>query len=398
MTSQTVTDRAGNSTTADSPAVNIDKTAPDVIFSPDTNLMAGYIMSIANDALSGVDTIHYLLDGVESIGQSLTNIAQGEHTLSYWAVDRAGNESAHNTISFTVVRQLEQPANIQSSVTNRSITLKWDAVPYASEYRIMRDGVEVYRGNQLQFVDSSLTPNTSYEYGIEAIRESVVSPAAIHSAKTKSTPPPVPPTNPGQTPIDSFASTDVTETTASFSWTAVKDAQRISIEQKKQGENEWVPASTERIDPMAATATVSDLKPGTTYDFRLVVSGGLSAGASNEVHVTTKAETKPQLVSLELAKNSFWVKPQKSTSFTLLARYSNGEKKNVTKDNGVEIAISDPNLIKVQAGKIQAGKQEGDTLVTLSYEGMETTFNVLVSKEAVTGLSLSDENISLFTG
>jgi hypothetical protein len=102
--SAAVTDRAGNTATGTSaPAVNLDKTPPT------TNALAGDeniwnavdvdVSLVAADALSNVASTHYKLDdGATQTGTSLRIASEGDHTLSYWSVDRAGNAEAPKTI------------------------------------------------------------------------------------------------------------------------------------------------------------------------------------------------------------------------------------------------------------------------------------------------------------
>ncbi|WP_246096589.1 S-layer homology domain-containing protein [Paenibacillus sinopodophylli] len=89
------------------------------------------------------------------------------------------------------------------------------------------------------------------------------------------------------TPISDFASSGQTSTTASFSWTAVTGATAIIIEKSPAGTNTWTTATTGAIAANASTATVTGLNAGTSYDFRLVVTGGTKAGNSNTVSAAT---------------------------------------------------------------------------------------------------------------
>jgi hypothetical protein len=97
--SATVFDKAGNSTTASSAPVKIDRTAPSTNASsvPDwTNATVTLSLS-AFDALSGVDVTHFVVDGgATQTGTSVLLSDEGVHTVSFWSVDNAGNvESAH---------------------------------------------------------------------------------------------------------------------------------------------------------------------------------------------------------------------------------------------------------------------------------------------------------------
>ena len=101
----TVADKAGNSTTADSAIVNIDRTAP----TTGADAPAGWNNSTVTvsltgaDGLSGVDATYYAIDGGNAAkGTSLTIDTEGIHTLEYWSVDRAGNTEAAHTATVKI--------------------------------------------------------------------------------------------------------------------------------------------------------------------------------------------------------------------------------------------------------------------------------------------------------
>lgn len=96
--SASVSDNAGNTTTARSaPDVKIDRTAPVTAVSAPSGWTstAATVRLSSSDNLSGVAATHYSVDG----GPALTydapfTLDEGDHTLSYWAVDSAGNAEA----------------------------------------------------------------------------------------------------------------------------------------------------------------------------------------------------------------------------------------------------------------------------------------------------------------
>lgn len=101
----TLTDRDGNLTTATSPVVNIDITAP----TTSANLSGSggewstsvQVTLSSNDNLSGVSNSFYKLDGgaAQTYTAPFSVSSNGTHTLSYWSVDVAGNtESAHSSV------------------------------------------------------------------------------------------------------------------------------------------------------------------------------------------------------------------------------------------------------------------------------------------------------------
>ena len=103
--SRSASDKAGNTSNADSAKVNIDRTAPSTDATAPTawrNTDQTVTLS-ATDALSGVKATHYVLDGAaRQTGTSVPVSGEGVHTLEYWSVDHAGNEEHHKTVDVKI--------------------------------------------------------------------------------------------------------------------------------------------------------------------------------------------------------------------------------------------------------------------------------------------------------
>jgi hypothetical protein len=100
VASGTATDKAGNNASADSGPVNIDRTPPTTTISAPNNWVNSdvTVTLTPSDTLSGVDSTHYTLDGgPDQTGTSFTISTEGTHTITFWSVDKAGNEEAHHT-------------------------------------------------------------------------------------------------------------------------------------------------------------------------------------------------------------------------------------------------------------------------------------------------------------
>ncbi|WP_088187109.1 fibronectin type III domain-containing protein [Desulfosporosinus sp. FKA] len=128
---------------------------------------------------------------------------------------------------------------------------------------------------------TGLSPATSYEFRLVVIGGANAGNSNVVTVTTDAA------------PTTSFANTAKTSSTASFSWPAVSGATSIVIEQTPSGGNSWTTATTSAIAASDTTATVTGLSPATSYDFRLVVTGGENAGNSNIVTVTTDAVPPP---------------------------------------------------------------------------------------------------------
>lgn len=118
---RTATDKAGNSTSALSPAVKIDRTAPTttVTAPPAWNKSDVTVTLVPNDALSGIDKTYYRLDGgAQQSGTNVPVTAEGTHTLTYWSVDDAGNTETARTVSFGIDKTSPTIGHTQSPVPN----------------------------------------------------------------------------------------------------------------------------------------------------------------------------------------------------------------------------------------------------------------------------------------
>jgi hypothetical protein len=96
--STTVTNGAGLSTTATSPAVNIDRTAPTTGISGTVNAWINGSVTVtlsATDNLSTVKNTEYTVDGgATQTGTSFTLSSEGDHTITFRSIDKAGNAEA----------------------------------------------------------------------------------------------------------------------------------------------------------------------------------------------------------------------------------------------------------------------------------------------------------------
>ncbi|MGY1778843.1 OmpL47-type beta-barrel domain-containing protein [Geodermatophilus sp. SYSU D01036] len=99
--SQTVRNGAGLSTTATSPAVKIDRTAPTTGISGTSNSWVNGDVTVslsAADNLSGVASTTYSVDGgAPQTGTSFTLSTEGDHTVTFASTDEAGNVEATQT-------------------------------------------------------------------------------------------------------------------------------------------------------------------------------------------------------------------------------------------------------------------------------------------------------------
>ena len=120
--SASVADRAANSTSAtSSPPVKIDRTAPVTSASalPVWNNSDVTVALSASDALSGVAATKWSLDGgATQTGTSVPVSTEGDHTLSFFSIDNAGNPEAAHTIHVRIDKTPPTIGHTQSPPTN----------------------------------------------------------------------------------------------------------------------------------------------------------------------------------------------------------------------------------------------------------------------------------------
>ena len=100
-TSASIADKAGNTTTASSVPVSVDRTAPVTGVSGSSNSWTNDSVTVVlspSDNLSGVASTSYAVDGgaVQS-GTSVTLSSEGDHSISFFSTDEAGNVEAAQT-------------------------------------------------------------------------------------------------------------------------------------------------------------------------------------------------------------------------------------------------------------------------------------------------------------
>lgn len=131
--SASVADLAGNTATAtSSPAVKIDKTAPNTTATaPGAWKNTDVTVALnAADALSGVAATYYMLDGgAQQAGASVSIASEGVHTLQFWSVDNAGNTEAAKTVQVKIdktpptINHTQQPGSNANGWNNTEVTV-----------------------------------------------------------------------------------------------------------------------------------------------------------------------------------------------------------------------------------------------------------------------------------
>lgn len=128
-----VSDRAGNSTTAASnPAIQIDKTPPNTTATApaDWNNVDVTVSLNPADVLSGVAATYYRLNGgAQQSGTQVGINTEGIHTLEFWSMDNAGNVEAAKTLQIKIdktpptINHTQAPAANDYGWNNSDVTV-----------------------------------------------------------------------------------------------------------------------------------------------------------------------------------------------------------------------------------------------------------------------------------
>ena len=94
--------------------------------------------------------------------------AAGEYYYTLIAYNDDGDSPAA-TLTVTVVLPPSAPAELRMTARTRTtISLAWDAVSGAEGYRLYRNGVQIYNGTAVSYIDTGLSTETTYTYAVEA--------------------------------------------------------------------------------------------------------------------------------------------------------------------------------------------------------------------------------------
>ncbi|MGN6252453.1 MAG: OmpL47-type beta-barrel domain-containing protein [Marmoricola sp.] len=130
-------DNAGNVEADKTAHLSIDTVKPTASVNPVAGSVADSVTITGHDERSGVARVEYLLDGSTTwkTGTSVSWASgSGSHTVTYRAVDNAGNVGASVTARYTATVTVPAPQVTCGASTKNSITITWSAVSGAQSY------------------------------------------------------------------------------------------------------------------------------------------------------------------------------------------------------------------------------------------------------------------------
>ena len=182
----TALDVAGNAATATVSNLNVDYTPP----STSDDHVAFYtshatVHLTPSDAVSGVASTTWTLDGAPGTGTSVSTSVLGSHTLTYWCTDVAGNVEDAHTITFSVTAtDLAPPITTISGIpdgwTNGDVTFSLSAFDADTP-----EGIATYFGENGPALTPYVAPVTISAEGTTTVSYSSVD--ALNNAETPRT-------------------------------------------------------------------------------------------------------------------------------------------------------------------------------------------------------------------
>lgn len=114
-------------------------------------------------------------------------------------------------------------------------------------------------------------------------------------------------------------------------------------------------------------------------------------------HVTVQEKTKPKPFKLVTSEKEILLKPNRSTSFKVFAVDAAGKQKDITASPDTQYR-SNSSLLSVKKNRLEAGKEEGEATVTITYQGEQREIAVIITKTSVAKLSVSPKELILQPG
>ncbi|WP_409179219.1 Ig-like domain-containing protein [Brevibacillus fortis] len=147
----------------------------------------------------------------------------------------------------------------------------------------------------------------------------------------------------------------------------------------------WESSDSEIVE-VDEEGKIKAVAPGTATIIVTTVDGN----KTDSVEVIVKEIATFQL---ETNEPSFWIKPRVTTTLRLY-KVEGKKRKDITRDKNVEYDTEN-GLVTVKQGRITAGKEEGEDIVTARYMGEELEIPVTVSKKTIRSLTTSFKDLVL---
>lgn len=249
--------------------------AEEVLFSKPGNLKettTEHQISATWDAVEGAQSYTMTVDenivynGPEPSFIYKSAFPNTEYEIAVWANDHAGTPSEQSILTVKTKEMLtpSNPMNFRVTTDETSLTVRWEPAERATSYVVAVNDQEVYRGNDLSYTYTGLTPKTRYAVEIWSVNEHGISGKQLNTVNTK---------DPDKLPAPTNLKVESTSNSITLSWDPVEGANTYLVQEKNdlvyQGPN--------------TTFTLENLNPGQPYFFYVY-------GRNNSSNITVEGE------------------------------------------------------------------------------------------------------------
>ncbi|PWK26593.1 putative secreted protein (Por secretion system target) [Arcicella aurantiaca] len=229
------------------------------------------------------------------------------NTTYFYQISSSKSPIFSGQVSLKTPNILSTPTLQASVLYFNKIQLNWSSVPDATEYLIEKKINGLYKtltqvsSKVQQLTDSLLLPSTLFAYRIKAIGN-----------KTESSYKEVEITTPSLLTKTTMTSTIIYNNSIKLNWTAVTNAKSYKIERKATNEEF---KTLGKYDNSVLELIEKDLKPNTTYTYRLKAFSDLSESETIEITVKTPdILTAPELSFENITHESIKINWKKITN------------------------------------------------------------------------------------
>jgi len=141
-----------------------------------------------------------------------------EHCFEISAVNSVNIEGPKSEQTCGVA-VLNSPSNFNVNLNYNNIDLNWSPVSNATGYRLLKNGLEIWTGNDLSFTDNDIIFNTIYSYTINAYDFQDINGALSDEITVLTEPEILPPT----------LASSITGTSVTLNWTSIENADSYRI-------------------------------------------------------------------------------------------------------------------------------------------------------------------------
>ena len=188
---------------------------------------------------------------------------------------------AFSTVKTATTKSAQKPVDsfgLKAAKGYIDVTLSWNKNEQATEYKVLRDGTLEAQTEETSYKVTGLSPLTSYDFTVQALKDGVQISEASITVKTLRTPAP-----------KNIKATNITTTSITIGWDAVAGATKYNV--KSSTDSKW-----KRVETDTLTYTETGLSSNTEYTYSVCayIPDEYSLTEDGTIKVMTKKEGLPE--------------------------------------------------------------------------------------------------------